>query len=195
MAREDYERWEARYAGRGPGELGAVDPFLAGLADDLPSSGRALDVAGGTGRHAIFLAQKGLVVTIVDVSPRGLAIAASAAADRGLSLATQEMDLDEGVLPAGLFDFIWCSWFLVSAALWREIGRVLAPGGRVAYVQPTQRNLERHARPSARYLLDVASLDTELQDAGLRITGLEVDWDSNGNHTARLLACRDTDRR
>lgn len=50
----DREKWNARYREEGPPS--PPSPFLVGLDDLLPRRGRALDVAGGTGRHALWLA-------------------------------------------------------------------------------------------------------------------------------------------
>ena len=190
MARGDYERWEARYASRDSSEMASVDPFLQELEPGLPISGRVLDVAGGTGRHAISLARRGLEVTLTDVSPRGLEIASAAGAEQGVRLTTVACDLDDEDLPPGPFDFIWCSWFLVSGTLWKKMEAVLAPGGWIAYVQPTLENLERHSRPSARFLAEPKVLEREIRDAGLVVSRSEVGWDVNENHTLRLIVRR-----
>jgi hypothetical protein len=67
MAEADRRRWDARYREHEPG-LRQPSGSLVALADLLPHAGRALDVAGGTGRHALFLAQRGLDVTLADIS-------------------------------------------------------------------------------------------------------------------------------
>ena len=58
MAETDRRRWDARYRAH---ELGLRQPSgsLVALADLMPQGGRALDVAGGTGRHALWLARRG----------------------------------------------------------------------------------------------------------------------------------------
>ena len=50
-------------------------PVLVESGDLLPDSGIVLDVAGGTGRNALWLAAAGLTVTLVDVSEVALDIA------------------------------------------------------------------------------------------------------------------------
>jgi len=65
--REVRERWDARYrAGAGARE---PDPFLAAAAAWRTEPGRALDLAGGAGRHALALARAGWRVTLADGSP------------------------------------------------------------------------------------------------------------------------------
>ncbi len=74
------ERWDERYAGReylwdvGPNQF--VERHLAGL-----TPGRAIDLAAGEGRNAVWLARQGWHVVAVDFSGVGLAKAARLAAD------------------------------------------------------------------------------------------------------------------
>jgi len=58
-------------------------PVLARYVDGFPD-GRALDVATGTGRNAVFLAQRGHRVEAIDRSRVGLEVARATAADRGV---------------------------------------------------------------------------------------------------------------
>ena len=51
MSQEDREKWNYRYA-TGDHASFEPSPLLVAEADWLPTSGRALDVAGGAGRHA-----------------------------------------------------------------------------------------------------------------------------------------------
>ena len=188
MSHADLEKWEARYAGRDADGPGAVDPFLREIESELPRSGRALDLAGGSGRHALLLAQRGLDVTLVDVSPRGLALAEAAAVAAGRSISTVALDLDDAPLPDGPFELVLCSWYRISPRLWDEIFRVLAPDGRLACVHPTPTHLERHTHPGRRFVIEVSELEAALSRVGLEILRLDADWDANGNHTARLWA-------
>lgn len=188
VSRADLEKWESRYAGRDARGPGPVDPFLLEIEAELPTSGAALDLAGGNGRHALFLAERGFDVTLVDVSPRGLALAEAAADASGLSISTAALDLDEGPLPEGPFELILCSWYMISHSLWDEVARVLAPAGRLAYVQPTSTHLERHKHPGRSFVIEVSELEAQLSRVGLEVLRLDAGWDANGNHTARLWA-------
>ena len=58
-------------------------PLLASVVESLPD-GRALDVATGAGRNALFLAEHGYRVDAVDVSEEALAIARDRAAGRSV---------------------------------------------------------------------------------------------------------------
>ena len=54
MAEADRRRWDARYRDHEPG-LRQPSGSLVALTDLLPQGGRAPDLAGGTGRHALWL--------------------------------------------------------------------------------------------------------------------------------------------
>ncbi len=184
MAAGDRERWNPRHAERdAPGE---PSPFVAGLDAILPRRGRALDVAGGTGRHALWLARRGLEVTLADVSDEGLRIAARAAAAEGLSLATVEVDLEAAPLPAGPWDVVVCTYFLHRPLLAR-LPEALAPGGWLVVAHATRRNLERNARPPAAFLLEEGELGGLAR--GLEVIRAEEGWFEE-RHEARLVARR-----
>ena len=183
MSAYDFEKWEARYqSGRGYG--GEPHPFLDQVAaHHLPTSGRALDVAGGTGRHARWLARRGLSVTLIDISPAGLARAQAAAAREGLELVTQAHDLDDG-FPPGSWEVILVTFFLVRDHF-ASIAEALSVGGRLVLVHPTRRNLERHAKPSAEWLLDPGELDDGVP--GLETLHHEENWSRQGRHEVRYV--------
>ena len=190
MSGADREKWEERYRKRATSEIGNADPFLETVLGELPSSGAALDLAGGSGRHTLQLARHGLDVTLIDVAPTGLALAQAAAADSGLSIATREIDLDTDALPLGPFSVVFCSWYLPPPARWRELHQILAPNGVLVLIHPTLKNLERHAHPSARFCVIEKDLQPQLEDAGFRIDRWQAGWDRNDKHTLGVLARR-----
>jgi cyclopropane fatty-acyl-phospholipid synthase-like methyltransferase len=182
MSSFDRDKWNAKYAAEiPPREPSAV---LLGLADLLPKSGRALDLAGGGGRHSIWLAQRGLDVTLADVSTVGMAIARQRAAEAGATIQTVEADLDDGEFPAGPWELIVSVCYL-RRSLYDLFPSVLAPGGTLAVVQPTQRNLERHAKPPTDYLLNDGELPGLLK--GLEVVYYEEGWQADGRHDAVIV--------
>src|SRR5512136_830793 len=98
MAVADRERWNARHAEKA--ERAPHSPFLDELDDLLPRRGRALDAAGGAGRNALWLARRGLTVTLADVSDVALHLASRAAGEAGLPLDAVQTDLEAEPLPA-----------------------------------------------------------------------------------------------
>lgn len=184
MSADDRLRWNKKYQ---LGEHASSEPsrLLTDLASFLPTSGRAIDLAGGTGRHAIWLAQRGLDVWLADVSEVAIQLAEARAGEAGVSLQTQHIDLETEPFPSGPWDLIVSVHFLLRP-LFEQFPVVLTDGGTLVCIHPTRTNLLRHAKPSCRHLLE----DGELP--GL-VTGLEVihyqeGWLGEGRHEAVLVA-------
>ncbi len=186
MSDFDREKWNRRYSDS-PADPGEPEPALVALAERLPRRAKALDVAGGRGRHALWLASKGLQVTLADISSVALEIALAAAQERGLSLETVECDLETEPLPAGPWELIFSSYFL-ERRLFPQFPQLLAPGGLLVFIQPTLTNLERHPKPPADFLLQPGELATLV--TGLEIESLDECWRANGRHEAQLIARR-----
>ena len=185
MSSNDREKWNQAYRARS--DRLPPSAFVTGLGPLLPARGRALDVAGGAGRHALWLAGRGLEVTLADVSDVALAEAAQAAADAGLALATLQLDLEAAPLPPGPWDVVLCSFFL-HRPLFAHFAEALAPGGLLAVAHPTRRNLERHPKPGAAFLLEKGELATLAH--GLEVMSCDEAWRESGVHEARLIARR-----
>lgn len=183
LMQRDRERWNARYR-EGPWSS-EPSAFLGSLDDVLPRTGRALDLAGGTGRNALWLARRGLDVTLADVSDVGLEIAARAAAEAGVPLRTLQLDLDQEPVPAGPWDVI--AWFhFLDRTLLGRIDEVLARGGYFVCAIATKKNLERHPRPGPAHLLDEGELPTLVR--GVEVVRFMEGWTEDGHHQAQLLA-------
>src|SRR4051812_9854296 len=67
----DAAAWDERYAAAELGWSASPNRFVAAELADL-SPGRALDLAAGEGRNALWLAERGWQVTAVDFSRVGL---------------------------------------------------------------------------------------------------------------------------
>ncbi len=186
MARDDRIRWDERYRSRDAGPLEPL-PFLMAMGGCLPRRGRALDVAGGAGGNAIWLARRGLEVTVADISPVGLQLAQDRARAEGIRLRTLEVDLEEEAFPAGPWELVLCVRFLWKP-LFEMIPAELSPGGKLIVVHPTRSNLVRHERPGLRHLLDDVELPGLIR--GLEVEHYEEGWTAEGRHEARLLARR-----
>src|SRR5262245_14875517 len=155
MSEADREKWNAKYAVEvPPREPSAV---LVGMERFLPKTGRALEVGGGGGRNAIWLAQRGLEVTLADISAKGLAIVRQRSVEAGVAICTLEIDLEEEPCPTGPWDLILSVCYL-RRALFAVYPSVLATDGILAVVQPTMSNLTRHPKPPAGYLLNDGEL-------------------------------------
>ncbi|HKC52165.1 MAG TPA: class I SAM-dependent methyltransferase [Myxococcota bacterium] len=172
MAAGDRERWDARF--RAGGHRGEARPsWLEAFAAELPRAGRALDVASGTGRVARFWAGRGLESLAVDVSGEALRLAREAAERAGLRIETRELDLELDPLPDGPFAAISCFHYL-QRDLFPRMRERLTPGGVLVCEIATRLNLERHASPSARFLLEPDELRALC--AGLELVSYSEEW-------------------
>lgn len=185
---DDRQRWNARYqAGSHRGSAPAA--FVIEATQARPVPGRALDVAGGAGRNAVFLAERRFDVTLVDVADTALELAAERAASAGVSLHLLRRDLETAPLPAGPWDVILCFHYL-HRPLFEAFARELAAGGQLWFCQPTVRNLERHERPGRRFVLEEGEARRLAEQAGLEIARLDEDWSTEDRHEARLVALK-----
>lgn len=185
MSEADRQRWNARYQE----QAGGSEPsrFLQALADRLPSTGRALEVAGGPGHDALWLARRGLDVTLVDISDVALERAAAAARQAGVPLRVERVDVEEAPLPSGPYQLVLCMNFLWRP-LFEAIPQILAPGGLFVFAQPTRSNLQRNPHPSARFLLEDGELPGLVR--GLEVISYTEGWTEEGRHEARLVGMR-----
>ncbi len=107
-------------------------PFLVDHMDLLPK-GRALDVAMGKGRNAVYLARQGYQVEGIDISREALDAANSLAEHYGVSLNLQLMDLESRVyLPKETYDVIICFNYL-HRPLIPQLKQALITGGAMVY--------------------------------------------------------------
>jgi SAM-dependent methyltransferase len=86
--------WNERYS-LGEHIIKEPLPLLVRVASEL-EPGRALDLACGAGRHAIFLAERGWRVTAVDASIVGIELAEAEASKRGVEVDWRVADLESG---------------------------------------------------------------------------------------------------
>ena len=104
MSTADRLKWDRRYQEGAYRARMHPSRFLEECAPLLPPSGRALDLACGAGRNAIYLSGLGYAVDAVDISPEALAIGRSRST--GLPIRWLKHDLDAGFEPDGGYDII-----------------------------------------------------------------------------------------
>lgn len=185
MSAQDQSKWNERHAHGDPGE--PPGPFWRRVSPWIPQQGTALDVAGGLGRHAFAMARHGLRVTLLDVSDVAVAAVNARATELALNVVARQWDLETNGVPAELHDVVWCTFFW-EAAVWAALEHVVKPGGVLCLAHPTQLNLQRHARPSARWLLAPGAIHAVVP-GWERLWEFE-DWTPQGTHEAQLVARR-----
>ncbi|MBI2533231.1 MAG: class I SAM-dependent methyltransferase, partial [Deltaproteobacteria bacterium] len=107
MASDDRVRWDRQHAASHGSDQasGFLQEVL--LSGSWPiARGRALDIATGKGRNAIFLAEQGFDVVAIDVSPVALDEARRRAAGKSLSISWQQADLERVELPEATHDLV-----------------------------------------------------------------------------------------
>jgi SAM-dependent methyltransferase len=120
-------RWEARYrSGERPHD-GPPSALLVRWARQL-RPGRALDVAAGLGRNALFLARQGWRVDAIDISPTAVQAAARRARARKLRVRWIVADLDRYPLPRARYDLVVNTFFL-KRRLFPRLMAAVRPGG------------------------------------------------------------------
>jgi len=126
MSKLDLEKWNQRYA---EDSYRKTNPVTL-VADWLPEVplGKALDVACGAGRNALFLAQAGYRVDAIDISPEGLKIARRQAVEQGLEINWIAHDFDQPFDFDTDYDLILVMWY-VNLELVTRLCKCLAPGG------------------------------------------------------------------
>src|SRR3954469_3927503 len=120
--------WDRHYAEEANPDW-TPTPLLVDVAEKLPP-GRALDLACGTGRNALYLARLEWRVTAVDASR--VAIAKLREQAGGLSIDARVADLErrEFAIEANAYDLI-CNFHNLQRDLFPDIREGVRPGGVV----------------------------------------------------------------
>jgi tellurite methyltransferase len=132
--------WNEKFAAGSHASL-EPDPLLPSAYEEFVwplqrQAGTALDVAGGVGRHALWLAERKGKVTLVDVSDVALELAQRNARRRRVKLETKRLDLST---PAGRkavagerYDLVLVLFYL-ERKLFPALVHALKPGGILIY--------------------------------------------------------------
>ncbi len=136
-------------------------PWIEKFTPLIPKSGPVLDVACGSGRHSLFLLEKGYRVVAVDLDIEAIA---SVPKTSGLSIVRADLEKNPWPIARGQFTGI-----VVVNYLWRplfpDICRSLAPGGVLLY-DTFARGNEKYGRPrNPDFLLKPGELKEVLQES------------------------------
>jgi SAM-dependent methyltransferase len=142
----DAADWDDRYRDTDLVWSAGPNQFVERFCADLPA-GRAIDIAAGEGRNAVWLAERGWDATAVDYSAVAIDKARRIAERRGVTITTEVADLKQYEPAAGAFDLVVVAYLqLVDDELTPILRRVLAavaPGGTFLLVCHDADNLER----------------------------------------------------
>lgn len=141
---------------RGPSSARLWQPH-AWLADAVPvfesawgslAHRRAIDLAAGSGRDAVYLALRGLDVEAVDILPDALERARDLASRYAATLRTHVVDLEKAGLPdRDVYDLVVIFNYL-QRSLFDDIRRAIRPGGFAVIETFLVAQRERFGKPS-----------------------------------------------
>ena len=186
------ERWNERRSKAG------FEPFPDAPADWLVEhgallggGGRALDVACGDGRNALYLARLGFEVDAVDVSDVTIDALRDAAPVRAPAVHPRVVDLEREPLPEGEYDVV-VNFNYLQRDLFGALARALRPGGWLVFETFARAHVDELGKPmNPAYVLD----DNELLRAfaGLRVRRYRegvVEREDGARGVASLVAQR-----
>ena len=193
MSDADREKWQRRYAEGGyegrthPTRM--LEEWLGALP--RPAGARALDLACGAGRNAVFLASRGYRVDAMDISSVALARGAATARTMGVEVEWIEVDLDDAVLEPGRYDLVVVSRY-VNRGLSGAITGALRDGGHLLYEQHLVTDRDVGGPTSARFR--VAPNELLGMFPGLRVLyyreAMIDDPDGAAMALAQMVACK-----
>ncbi len=186
------EFWNRKYR-EAPGSWNEPDSFLLNafsqyIRPQYPEGGTALDFAGGAGRNAIWLAQQGWNVTLIDISETGVEQARKKAGPLMSNVRFVVDDLARFRAPLTPFDLVM-TFFYLDRQIFPEIIQAIRPGGLLIYKTLTleQQKLEGGPKDPAHLL---ASGELLQLAKGLHV--LHYREEIAKKATAELVARRDT---
>ncbi|MDX1434862.1 MAG: class I SAM-dependent methyltransferase, partial [Gammaproteobacteria bacterium] len=136
MSQADRDKWDERYAAGEYFSRTWATPLIERWLPRLPGrqGGRALDVACGAGRNALFLAEAGYQVDAMDISSVAIERARASAAERGVEVGWIVADLEEAPIPEDTYDLIVVVRYL-HRPLCARLMKALRDGGYLLYEQ------------------------------------------------------------
>lgn len=183
-------KWDERYL-RGEHSTKEPSPLLRTAIASL-KPGRALDIACGVGRHAIFLAEHGWHVTAVDSSRVGIEILQQRAREAGLTVEARVVDLESGEfhIEPGTYDLV-CVFYYLQRDLFSPIRVGVKRGGTVVAAIHLNDGREDAKPANPAFLLEPGELKQLFADWEITYYR-EGESDEGGHHhdTAYLIACK-----
>ncbi len=172
-------RWDERYAASELVWGAEPNRFVAEAFADVPARGRALDLACGEGRNAIWLAERGWQATGVDFSAVAIDRARERAARRDVSVRFLEADVVTWEPEPDAYGLVLIAYLQIPGDAFRRVlrhaARALAPGGELFAIGHAVRNLnEGTGGPQDEAVLwEPSALAAELARLGLEVTVAE----------------------
>jgi len=129
MPSSGLREWDERHRAAAEHDEATPLPLVVETASEMKPA-RALDLACGAGRNALWLAERGWSVTAVDGSPAAIELVRRRASAQGTNVTVQVADLEKGeysIEPAH-WDLVVISYYL-QRDLFEPAKRGVVPGG------------------------------------------------------------------
>jgi 2-polyprenyl-3-methyl-5-hydroxy-6-metoxy-1,4-benzoquinol methylase len=151
MELDEKASWNKKYS-EGSHSSVQPDPFLVSAYPEFVAdrpAGSALDLAGGVGRHSIWLAQRGWRVKLLDISEVGIQQAEESAKRTGTeaSIITEIRDLNV-MQDLGREQYDLVLVFFLHRELFPALAAAVKPGGFLIYKTYTNEQQRFNGGPS-----------------------------------------------
>jgi len=205
-AAERAAMWDERYAGEGFAYGETANAFLISQRARLKAGMRALAPGDGEGRNGVWLAEQGLIVDTLDLSPNGVAKARRLARARGVALNAVQADALHWDWPRQAYDVVALIFLhLVEGerrALHAKVVGALKPGGLAIVEAFRPEQIARQAAgarggprdPNLLYRLDDLRADFAALEA-LELEEADADFDEGALHVGPSAVVRAVLRR
>lgn len=185
--------WDDRYGA--DDYLFGTEPaaFLVAQRHWLRDGDTTLVVADGEGRNSVYLAERGLEVTAMDVSPVGVAKARALAAARGVQVDHREGDVLTWDWRTASYDCVVAVFIQFldpdrRAAVFHDMRRSLRPGGRLFLhgYRPEQVDYATGGPPYREYMYTESLLRESFPDLLVeRLESYEAELHEGTGHQGR----------
>jgi SAM-dependent methyltransferase len=141
MPSSGLHEWDERHRAAAERDDAPPLPLVIETASEM-KPGRALDLACGTGRNALWLAEHGWSVTAVDGSPAAIELVRKRAVERGVNAVERgvnvdaqvaDLEKDEYAIEPSHWDLVVISYYL-QRDLFEPAKRGVVPGGVLAAI-------------------------------------------------------------
>ena len=186
--------WDERYRRC---EHAALQPhkLLLQVAEES-RPGRALDLACGAGRHALFLAERGWNVIAVDSSSVAMETTLARARERSLTIDARIADLERGgfIIEMGGFDLI-CDFYYLQRDLFAQIRAGVKLGGVfVAAIHLSSEDPSEDEGHNPAFLLKPGELRSEFENWQIihyyETSSTDTDAGEHHRRSAEIIAKR-----
>ncbi len=183
MNSSDINRWNLKHKKAADIPPGSAESELVQAISTMPDRGRALDLACGSGKDSIYLAQAGFDVIAVDGSIEGLRRCSRAAEQASVQISPLLADLADYQIAANSFELIIMVRYL-QRNLFQAIIDGLKNGGHVFIKTFDARYLQHNPKFNPDYVL--AKNELNLAFSSLTM----IDQGSDDHQTSSYIFAR-----